>query len=279
MKRICFLSCQDLTGYVHDDQIATQYLSTSGEYQVTTIPWDNEADWASFDLVVIRTTWDYTQRPKEFLEKLKFIASQTKLINSPEVVEWNCHKKYLKELEVKGVKIVPTKIFNFPCEISAPEEWKAQRFIIKPAISATSYKTMIVSQNDLNSQKVLDELFPGDWLIQPFLENIRSGEISLIFFQKEFSHSLIKIPKAGDFRVQEEFGGEVQSYSPSKELKELAQHIIDSIPFELKYGRVDLVKSDDGFLLMELELIEPSLYLRTNDQAVVNFERALRASF
>jgi glutathione synthase/RimK-type ligase-like ATP-grasp enzyme len=272
------LSCQDLTGYVHDDQIATKYLAETGEYKVTTIPWDNDANWSEFDLVVIRTTWDYTQRPKEFVEKLKFISSQTKLINTPEIVEWNCHKKYLKELESKGVKIVPTKIFNYPCEITSPTEWKAQRFIIKPAISATSYKTMIVTESELKSEKLKNELFPGDWLLQPFLENIGEGEISLVFFQKEFSHSLIKIPKAGDFRVQEEFGGEVHSFTPDQKLINLAEHIIQSIPFDLKYGRVDLVKSGEEYLLMELELIEPSLYLRTHDQAVINFERALRSA-
>ena len=113
-KNICFLSCRDVENLIVDDHLAIKEMEELGEYKVSTIAWDDEADWASFDLVVIRTTWDYVPRHAEFLKKLEKIASLTKLLNTPEVVKWNHHKGYLKELEAKGVAIVPTVMFKYP---------------------------------------------------------------------------------------------------------------------------------------------------------------------
>ena len=266
-------------GYVVDDKLAIEVLEKNNEYQVTSVAWDQDYDWTQFDLVIIRTTWDYVQRINEFLPKLKLIASQTKLLNSYEVVDWNHHKFYLKELEAKGVKIVPTQNFTYPCTITPPAEWKNERFIIKPAVSATAYKTMIVKRADLNSPEVTKELYAGDWLLQPFLDEIDKGEISLCYFKNSFSHATIKIPKSGDFRVQEEHGGDIQGYTPDQNLISIGQKIVDAIPFDLLYARVDLVKSGNDYLLMELELIEPSLYFRTNSQSVIYFKAALDKIF
>lgn len=279
MKKICFLSCKDLDGYVVDDKLAIDELDKNQEYKVTIVPWDEDYNWKEFDLVIIRTTWDYVQRINDFLPKLRLIDSQAPLMNSFEVVEWNHHKFYLKELEARGVKIVPTQNFTYPGTITAPADWKNDHFIIKPAVSATAYKTMIVKREDLNSPVVLKELYPGDWLLQPFLTEIDQGEISLCYFNKSFSHATIKIPRPGDFRVQEEHGGDIQSYIADKGLIMIGQKIVEAIPFDLLYARVDLVKSGNDYLLMELELIEPSLYFRTNSQSVIKFKAALDKIF
>ena len=278
-KNICFLSCRDVDNLIVDDHLAIKQMEELGEYKVSTIAWDDEADWSSFDLVVIRTTWDYVPRHAEFLKKLEKIASLTKLLNTPEVVKWNHHKGYLKELEAKGVAIVPTVMFKYPGEISIPSGWKYSKFIVKPAISATAFKTIIVSRAEVETLAFKDMMTEGDWLLQPFLEEITVGEISLCFFNKRFSHACIKIPKAGDFRVQEEHGGDIQQFSPDAELLELGQDLMDKIPFELLYGRVDLARFDGRYVLMELELIEPSLYFRTNPQAAVNFKAGIDKTF
>lgn len=278
-KKICFLTCQDQTGYVIDDKLAISEMEKSGEYQVESVAWDLEADWKKYDLVIIRTTWDYVQRAKEFVQKLKVIAGLTRLVNSPEVVDWNVHKGYLKELEAKGITIVPTEMVTYPAPFTPPAHWSTDKFIIKPAVSATAYKTMIVNRSELNSEKVKSELFAGDWLLQPFLEEIDQGEISLHYFNKKFSHAIVKTPKPGDFRVQEEHGGDVQPIQPDQELLKLGQKIVEATPFELLYARVDLVKVKGEYQLMELELIEPALYFRTNADSPRNFKAALDKIF
>jgi glutathione synthase/RimK-type ligase-like ATP-grasp enzyme len=279
MKKICFLSCRDVENLIVDDHLAIKEMEEHQEYKVSTIAWDDEADWASFDLVVIRTTWDYVPRHAEFLKKLEKIAGLTKILNTPEVVRWNHHKGYLKELEAKGVAIVPTVMFKYPGVISIPQDWNYSKFIVKPAISATAYKTIIVSRAEVEAVSFKDMMTGGDWLLQPFLEGIKDGELSLCFFNKQYSHACIKIPKAGDFRVQEEHGGDIQKFEPDQELLELSQNLMNKIPFDLLYGRVDLARFDNEYVLMELELIEPSLYFRTNPQAGKNFKAGIDKTF
>lgn len=278
-KSICFLSCRDVENLIVDDHLAIHEMEQNGEYKVSTIAWDDEADWASFDLVIIRTTWDYVPRHAEFLAKLEKISKLTKLLNTPEVVRWNHHKGYLKELEAKGVAIVPTMMFKYTGAISIPKDWNYSKFIVKPAISATAFKTIIVSRAEVEAVTFKEMMTEGDWLLQPFLEDIKAGELSLCFFNKQYSHACIKIPKAGDFRVQEEHGGDIQKFEPDQELLKLAQDLVNKIPFDLLYGRVDLARFDGRYVLMELELIEPSLYFRTNPLASKNFKAGIDKTF
>jgi glutathione synthase/RimK-type ligase-like ATP-grasp enzyme len=279
MKNICFLTCRDTENLIIDDHLATQLMEKNHEYKVSSIPWDAAYDWASFDLVVIRTTWDYVPRCAEFLEKLKLIGSLTTLLNPAEVVNWNHHKGYLLELERKGVAIVPTVMFQDLCTLKIPAHWSYDKFIVKPAISATAFKTIIVTHADIANKTFNEMLTPGDWLLQPFLEDITSGEISFCFFHKQFSHACIKVPKAGDFRVQAEHGAEIKPFSPDHELLKLSQVIIDSVPFALLYGRVDLALWQGKYVLMELELIEPSLYFRISPESAGNFKAGIDKIF
>jgi glutathione synthase/RimK-type ligase-like ATP-grasp enzyme len=275
LKKICFLSCQSLEGHIVDDTLAQAELEKDGAYQVTWIAWDDEADWSVFDLVIVRTTWDYHKRPQEFVSKLKTIATFTQVMNGPEVIEWNYHKGYLKELESRGVSIVPTLIFKAHDSIEIPVKWSEEKLVLKPAISANAYQTSIISREDLAST----ELAPGDWLLQPFIEEINQGEVSLHFFNKVFSHAITKTPKAGDFRVQEEHGGLITALNPSPMLLEQAQVLLSKIPFDLLYARVDMVYWKGEYALMEVELIEPALYFRTSSQSVRNFRTALDKIF
>jgi glutathione synthase/RimK-type ligase-like ATP-grasp enzyme len=279
MKKICFLSCQSLEGHIIDDTLAIAELEKDGAYKVTSIPWDDEANWKDFDLVVTRTTWDYHKRPAEFVAKLKFISSQVRLLNSVEVVEWNFHKGYLKELEAKGVKIVPTEMFKLPGKITVPASWDYKKFIVKPAISANAYKTIIVKLEDLNSEAVITQLHAGDWMLQPFMEEITQGEVSLHFFNKKFSHGILKVPKPGDFRVQEEHGGLISPFVPDAQLLIDATSLVEKVPFDLLFARVDVVNWRGTYVLMEIELIEPALYFRTSSQSVKNFKAALDKIF
>ncbi len=272
--KIVFLSCDKLQDFVIDDHLLVKKLTDDGHI-VTTLSWSVECDWSQFDCAIIRTTWDYMERSDEFLSILKIIASQTKLYNNLETVKWNIHKGYLKELEKKGARIVPTVFFKHTDTLLIPQNWPHTKVVIKPAISAGSFKTIVIEKADVLSGKFKDELFSGDWMCQPFLPQIAEGEISLIYFNKIFSHALLKVPKEGEFRVQEEFGGSIISLEPTQEMLSVGDKIISAVEDDLLYARVDLVAFEKSYALMELELIEPALYFRSNTKAAHNFSEAL----
>lgn len=272
--KIAFLSCKNLDGFVVDDHLLETSLVSDG-HLIQTIPWDSDALWSEFDCVIIRTTWDYLERPKLFLEKLKEIGRQTKLYNAAQTIEWNIHKSYLVNFGQRGIPVVPTLIFSDAEKFSLPKEWKENKFVIKPAISAGSHKTMIFSREEIEKEHYKKDLYPGDWMCQPFLSQITEGELSLFYFNKKLSHAVSKVPKAGDFRVQEEFGGIITLFNPSSELLQLGEQILSNISDDLLYARIDLVKYQDQYVVMELELIEPSLYFRKSPESILNFKQAL----
>lgn len=272
--RLVFLSCDSLDGFVVDEDIVVKELESQG-HTVTTLSWRSEADWSSFDCAIIRTTWDYMEYPEEFFQKLATISKKTKLLNGLSTVKWNIHKSYLRMFQDKGIPIVPTVFFSDTETFALPKNWSFEKFVIKPSVSAGSFKTLVYEKKDIDSGKFREALHPGDWMCQPFLPQIKDGETSLIYFDKVFSHALLKVPKAGEFRVQEEFGGDIIPLEPSPELIEFGQRVIALVPEDLLYARVDLIPHNGQYALMEIELIEPALYFRTNKNASANFIKAL----
>lgn len=276
--KIVFLSCDKLDGFVVDDNLLVKKLTDEGHH-ITTLSWTARTDWSQFDCAIIRTTWDYMERPEEFFQKLEEISLNTKLYNNLATVKWNIHKGYLKELEQKGASIVPTIFFSPSDELKIPASWSNSKVVIKPAISAGSFKTIVLEKSEIGSGEYKNELFPGDWMCQPFLPQIAEGEISLIYFNKKFSHALLKVPKAGEFRVQEEFGGAIIPIKPDAVMLEVGNKIISAVDDDLLYARVDLIPYENHFALMELELIEPALYFRTDEKAVDHFSEAFAELF
>jgi glutathione synthase/RimK-type ligase-like ATP-grasp enzyme len=270
MNRICFLSTDNLDGYVFDDDLAIEPLRELG-WEVATISWRAEVDWDDFAAVIIRTTWDYQQSPDEFLRALwKIDESKARLENSLKTVEWNLSKLYLRELEIKGVKIVPT-LWSKKTPIANDfdswlEHFKTDEIIIKPVISATAQDTFRLK----NFQSELSQIFANrQFMIQPFMPKIVSeGEFSLFYFGENYSHTILKTPKTKDFRVQEEHGGIITAVLPSEKLRQTAEQVLSLIKPTPLYARIDFVCDDDNdFCLMELELIEPALYLRMDENA------------
>ncbi len=285
MVSCAFLSMADMGGFVSDDELAVALLRERG-WRAVTLPWDHPADWSFFDLVVIRSTWDYQQRPQHFLETLEAIdRSSASLQNPLPLVRWNMGKRYLQDLENKGAPVVPTA---FAASFTGREAlahyfrvFSAGEIILKPLISANADNTFRISRLEIDLfLPRLETIFAGrPLLVQPFMPSIQvDGEYSLIYFNGKYSHAILKTPAPGDFRVQEEHGGIITAARPVKPLLEAgdrAMAALDPIPL---YARVDLVRDDSGsFLIMELELIEPSLYLRMDPQAPNRFVDALSA--
>jgi hypothetical protein len=277
-RRCCFLSMDSLDGYVSDDELAIGPLEDLG-WHVATVSWrDSRVEWSDYDVVVIRTTWDYQNSPDEFLQVLSTIhASPARLENSIDIVKWNLSKEYLGEMEDRGVLIVPT-LWNERYDAASFDGWLdrfgTNEIIIKPIVSATAEHTYRLKSFD----RALGSVFGSrKFMVQPFLQTVVSeGEYSLFYFDGEFSHAILKRPRSGDFRVQEEHGGSIDPIAPDPALLSAGRNGIAHISPTPLYARVDLVRgADTEFLLMELELIEPALYFRMDENASARFAKAL----
>lgn len=275
MPKIAIATYDKLPDLTVNDQLLIPIFTEKG-YIVSPKIWDNpEVDWSSFDIVLIRSTWDYYLKPEAFKNWVsQFINSKTKLINSPEIVLKNSHKFYLKELADKGVSIIPTLFSSEKIELEKLKMW--EKIVIKPAVSAGSHETEFFVTTKL-SQEVLDnKTSTGDWLVQPFLEEIKeAGEISMLFFGGKFSHAIQKVPKSGDFRVQKQFGANYLKFEPSNELLILAKNIVENSGKESVYARIDGVMTQNGFLLMEVEMIEPDLFFEYTTDGPMRFVDAV----
>jgi glutathione synthase/RimK-type ligase-like ATP-grasp enzyme len=268
--------------FVMDNDMSIEPL-TAMCWQVDIVPWrDSSIDWNAFDAVYISTPWDYPQHIEEFLRVLEMIDnSSATLINSLSLVRWSLSKTYLRDLEEKGAAIVPS-MWCDDIDVAKIPMWfdvfKTEALVIKPATGVNAIDTFVL-QNPVSAElaEQLSRVFQKRaFMVQPFIENIRDeGEYSLFFFGGEYSHAIQKIPKPGDFRVQEEYGADIRSVEPSQDLLETAQCVLALVEPQPVYVRADLVRdATDGYLLMELEMIEPALYLRMDDGASARFAAA-----
>ena len=280
-SKCALLTINDLSNFQSYDNLIVKPLSDLG-WECDFIPWDSRSiNWDDFDAVIIRSTWDYQQKEKLFFKTLQSIeASSATLYNSLDTVKWNIHKRYLLELEKENISIIPTRLYNsFDFEIVSQlfSFFNESKLIIKPSVSANADDTFILEQSKMGSLKpVLENTFSQkDFLVQPFIKNIKSeGEYSLIYFGNRLSHVLLKTPKNGDFRVQEEHGGILKAINkPESSLIDFGNKVMETIPYQCLYSRVDVVRGGNNFLLMEVELIEPSLYFNMDPKSPQMFAK------
>ncbi|RDV25509.1 hypothetical protein DXV75_09425 [Alteromonas aestuariivivens] len=284
MSRVAFLSMDNLEDFFVYDDLLAEPLARAG-WQVSSVPWrDSAINWNDYDVVVVRSCWDYQQSPQEFEQCLRRInESSAQLQNPLDLMLWNLHKTYLKELAEKGVPIVPTawaEHFN--------RDWLEQQFacfnadelIIKPVLSANADDTFRLTLETLdNMEAELGRLFSHRaHMVQPFVGSVVSeGEYSLFYFSGQYSHAILKKPKHGDFRVQEEHGGALLAVEADEALRQLSHQALAAMPASALYARVDVIRTPAGWAIMELELIEPSLYFNLDPQSPQRFVDAFVA--
>lgn len=281
-KRCAFLTMDNIEGWSIDADLGIAPLQAL-DWQVDTVPWRTpDVDWDRFDAVYLGTPWDYPEDVSRFIAVLERIdESRAVLVNELSLVRWNIPKTYLRDLETRGAEVVPSdwhealepgQLLTFFDRLSS------DRIVIKPVISTNATDTFLLTRETARkTEKRLVQTFRKRPLVaQPFVESIQvDGEYSLFYFGTEFSHAIRKTPKPRDFRVQEEHGADIVSLTPEVALVECADRILRLVQPTPVYGRCDLVRSSDGrFLLMELELIEPSLYLRMDAGAAERFAAA-----
>ncbi|MEM8981649.1 MAG: hypothetical protein AAGC71_01390 [Pseudomonadota bacterium] len=284
-QRYCaFLSMDQLDSHC-DDELAIAPLAALG-INVETVSWRAAVDWDRFDWVIVRSTWDYQADVRGFIETLKRIdASTARLANPLPVIRDNIDKRYLARLADKGVPIVPTR-FGDTLDTATLQALLSQRpgrkHVIKPVISAGSYNTFIVvdSMAAADLAPIAEAHSRSPWMLQPFVDSVvTTGEYSVFVFAGELSHCILKTPTSGDFRVQEEFGGNIRAIEPPPGLTETAFDVYRALATNLLFARIDLVEIAGEFAVMEVELVEPSLYLRTANAAARNFASACRTWF
>ncbi len=277
--KLAFLSCDDLTSFVVDDNYLFDALAREWpELKYDVLSWsDKNITWAQYDVAILRTTWDYTKNRELFLQTLDLIQKQgCRVFNSLKIIAWNSHKSYLRDLQKLKVSIIESYFLDAETIDSlALKLIEDQIYVLKPIVGASAEAIKVLSKLDLLSAIAKLEK-PEDWFIQPFMKEVLDGERSIFFFNSKYSHACKKVPKLGDFRVQEEHGGLITSYSPSAVEIDFAASVLKVIDENLLYSRIDYLMTPNGPQLIELELIEPSLYFRTNAQAASNFIKAIQ---
>ena len=251
-------------------------------WSATEVSWrDKLIDWNRYEAVIIRSSWDYQQAPKAFLNTLEEIEnSSAHLENSLETVKWNIDKTYLKDLQERGIEIVPS-LWGTHFEKDQIDQYfqrlQTSEIIIKPTVSAGADDTFWINRSDSINyiDTLLDTFNNRPFLIQPFMQNIiAEGEFSVFFFGDTYSHTILKTPKKDDFRVQEEHGGILKKVTPEKKLRSSARELHTKITPEPLYSRMDYVRTaENTFALMELELIEPSLYFNMDPESPERFAK------
>jgi glutathione synthase/RimK-type ligase-like ATP-grasp enzyme len=227
------------------------------------VPWTDPAAGRA-DVVLIRTTWDYTARREEFVEWCERTATHAPVLNPPAVVRWNSHKGYLRELADAGVPTVPTEVVT----AAGPAAFDGA-VVVKPAVSSGAFGAARFAAGDpVAAEHLAGVLESGDAIVQPYVPSVAArGERSLIYLGGELSHAVNKQPAAGDYRVQDRYGGQVRRHEPDPAELTAGQAALAHVGEPLTYARVDLVHGDDGPMVIELELIEPELFLGVEPSA------------
>ncbi|MGA7129770.1 MAG: hypothetical protein WBZ19_25880, partial [Chthoniobacterales bacterium] len=229
--------------------------------------------------IVIRSCWDYQHRHEAFLQWLTKIEELGLSIwNRPNLIRWNIDKIYLRELHENGFKVPPTVWVEKGDRIDLREVLRSQgwqRAVVKPRVSASGHRTVLVGGEHLDQEQI-DRIFRvSGGLIQEYLDVVETeGEWSLLFFNKKYSHAVLKRPKSGEFRTQIEHGGSFDLAIPPSDHIEAAQNVVNAIEGPLLFARVDGVAVGGKFTLMELELIEPYLFLSLAKSAVPDLVKA-----
>jgi glutathione synthase/RimK-type ligase-like ATP-grasp enzyme len=264
--RIVLATCRSKPALTASDALLAAELERAGAI-VVAAPWDTIAPADESPVIVcLRSTWDYHRRWTEFRAWVAgFDGRPGELWNPAETVLWNADKLYLRDLGAAGIALPRTHWFD-PGERPEVEailrQWNLARAVLKPRVSATAFGTSLISAGRVLSDEEWKPLETSGGLIQAFVPEVESqGEVSLVYVDGGFSHAVRKRPAGGEFRVQRDFGGSVEGVAPPRRVRDFGDAVLAAVSRPWLYARVDLVETDRGPVLMEVELIEPDLFL------------------
>lgn len=280
--RIAIATCAAYPEMKGDDELLCEALRRRG-CEATSVVWDEGGtDWSSFDLCLVRSTWDYHDKYPQFIGWTRQVESATALRNPADTIAWNSDKTYLREMSKAGVPTVPTLWVEQGAEIdlaAALAERGWDEAVIKPVVDLGA-KNLHRVRADGAQAALTTVLSRQQAMVQPFLPSLEAeGELSLVYIGGNFSHAVRKRPAAGDFRVQSIWGGTTAATEPSPQQEEVAERALAHLDEPSLYARTDLVTDLEGNpALIELELIEPNLYLSTAPSAAPRLANAVMSS-
>lgn len=284
MAQIAFVTYEKRPNITEDDELAAQLLRNVG-ITVNPVIWDApDVDWSDYACAVIRATWDYHMKIDAYVNWLnKCRNERINLWNPPDIILTNTNKRYLSDLSLKGIEVVPfvyvpSSSTQDLAQIITAQQWN--EVVVKPAVSASGigvWRTSLEAATT-DQTKFADQISSQDVLIQPFMNEVVSeGEWSFMFFGGEYSHAVLKKPAKGDFRVQGYLGGSYIAMEPPKGLVDQAQKILSLIDGDVLYARIDGINRNGLFVLMELEINEPHLFFNFSPDAPNRFAAAIKA--
>ena len=297
MPHVAILRCEKLPSFItwdipnldelfEEDNLLIRGFEAQG-FQASPVVWsDPNIDWNQFDIALIRSTWDYLDSAEHFLHVLSNIESTScKLYNPLSVVRWNMDKHYLLDLEQQRVQIIPTFMASHGGldtlhKLFVENQW--QTVILKPAIGLAGSNTYRISLNELANvlPKIRAHQPHSEYLIQPFIETIiTEGEWSFVYFNRQLSHVLLKKPAPSDYRVQGIYGGTIQPAEPRSHDLLQADSVLDKLPADILYARLDFVRVNGQLAVMEVELIEPIFSFNLVPESIVRLVNATQIKF
>jgi glutathione synthase/RimK-type ligase-like ATP-grasp enzyme len=278
---VALVTCAAYPDLSDDDRLLLPALAAAG-FDPVARRWDEpDEPWTRHAAVVVRSCWDYHHRAPEFhawLDRLE--AERVRVFNPVPILRWNADKRYLRDLSDAGIAVVPTawveeREGGSLAALAGARGWR--HVVVKPSVSATAFETWragpVVTDDDERRFRRLTGERPV--LVQPYLEEIERGEMSLMFLGGRYSHAVLKRPRPGDFRVQMDFGGTVEPIRPDRLVVEAATRVLDAAPGPTLYARVDVCLVGERVQVMELELLEPALFFAHDRAAPARFAEAL----
>jgi glutathione synthase/RimK-type ligase-like ATP-grasp enzyme len=283
-RRVAFATWSGEPHLSPDDELAAEICRRRG-VTVDARPWDAACDWRAYAAVVLRSTWNYHLQPERFLAWVAHLdAHRVPLWNPPAVIRWNLHKRYLRAIDVGGVEVPETIVLSrgdAPSLAALLDDRGWPSAVVKPAISASAFETAMVARGDAAAYQAAFAagLRERDLLVQQPVAGIAGGELSVIFFRGRYSHTVRKTPVPGEFRVQESLGGRVEPYEPDAAAIDRCRRVLAQVPGPTLYARIDGVPRGDTFVLLEVEVLEPSLFLGFDSGAAERFADAVLSLF
>ena len=269
--RVALANCQILPEPDPDAAPLLAALEAAGVDAIS-LAWDDEdANFAGVDLTLLRATWNYPEQPERFMAWISAVSTQTSLWNRADIVRWNIHKSYLLRLAARGLPVIPTELVTMGSHTSLREICERRGFeavVVKPAIGAGSFGTRKFSDAAEGEAHLSSLRATTDVLVQPYLRSVAGrGERSLIWIDGEVTHAVRKSAR---------FAGDDEQITPVADITAsehaVAQRAVAAVGGDVFYARIDLLAGDDGEpLVMELELIEPSLYFAHSARALSRF--------
>lgn len=263
----------------NEDFELLKFLTVKGLNVTATVWNDKNVNWAMYDAIVIKSPWDYHNHITEFLSWLnKLELLNVRVLNPIETIKWNYHKKYLSDIAKSGLAVIPAEHLSQGSSFDDNlfDILDTNKLVVKPCISAGAQDTFVLDKNNyLLIKEINTSLKNNDFIVQPFVTEIKDGEWSFVFFNGKYSHCALKKPKQGDFRVQHNHGGSVSYPLVDQFHIDQANLFLTCIPHPFLYARVDGVITNNSLMLMELELIEPYLFFNGNNHLMENYYQAL----